>query len=82
LSTIQKLISKFSTICPTIILANFNVDMLQKQTSKATHLFQFMNVNKMKLQFQQSTTIYGSQLDHIWSNNPCAQSISRTTKAF
>jgi hypothetical protein len=41
-----------------------------------------MNVNKMKFQFQQSTTIYGSQLNHIWSNGPCAQNISRTTKAF
>jgi hypothetical protein len=41
-----------------------------------------MNVNKIKLQFLQSATIYGSQLDHIWSNGPCAQSILGTTKAF
>jgi hypothetical protein len=51
LSTIQKLISNSSTICHTIILGEFDVDVLQKQTSEATHLFQFMNVNKMKLQF-------------------------------
>jgi hypothetical protein len=41
-----------------------------------------MNVDIMKLQFQQSTTIYGSKLDHIWSNGPCEQCILRTTKAF
>jgi hypothetical protein len=46
LSTIEKLVSNSSTICPTIILDDFNVDILQKQTSKATHLFQFMNVIK------------------------------------
>jgi hypothetical protein len=51
LSTIQKLISNSSTICHTIILGEFDVGVLQKQTSEATHLFQFMNVNKMKLQF-------------------------------
>jgi hypothetical protein len=51
LSTIQKLISNYSTICHTIILGEFDVDLLQKQISEATHLFQFMNVNKIKLQF-------------------------------
>jgi len=34
LSTIQKLISNSSTICHTIILGEFNVDVLQKQTLK------------------------------------------------
>jgi hypothetical protein len=41
-----------------------------------------MIINKMKFQFQESITIYGSQLDHIWSNNPSEQCLSRTTKAF
>ncbi len=41
-----------------------------------------MNAKKIKLQFQQSTTIYGSQLNHIWSNGPCEQCVSETTKAF
>jgi len=41
-----------------------------------------MNMNKMKFQFQQSTTVYGSKLDHIWLNGPCEQCILRTTEAF
>jgi hypothetical protein len=41
-----------------------------------------MNAKKIKLQFQQSTTIYGSQLNHIWSNGPFEQCVSETTKAF
>jgi hypothetical protein len=69
-------------MCPTTILGDFNVDILQKQTLEATHLLQLMNMNKMKLQFQQSTTIYGSKLDHIWLNGPCEQCILRTTEAF
>ncbi len=51
------------------------MDVLKKQTSKVRHLFEFMAINKMKLQFQESTTIYGSQLNHIWSNNPSEQCV-------
>jgi hypothetical protein len=36
----------------------------------------------MKLQFQENTAIYGSQLDHIWSNNLLEQCILGMTKAF
>ncbi len=36
----------------------------------------------MKLQFQESTTIYGSQLDHIWSNNPLEQCVLKMSKVF
>jgi hypothetical protein len=64
LFTFQKFILKISTFLK-IVLGDFNVDVLKKKTSKATHLFQFMNKNKMKLQFQQSATIYGSQLNYI-----------------
>ncbi len=54
----------------------------KKQTLKIRHLFEFMTINKMKIQFQENTTIYGSQLDHIWSNNPSEQCVSRMTEAF
>jgi hypothetical protein len=41
-----------------------------------------MIINKMKLQFQENTTIYGSQLDRIWSNNTSEQCVLGTTKVF
>jgi hypothetical protein len=82
LSTLQELISKSPTICPIVVLRDFNEDVLFKKTSEVRHLLEFMTINKMKLQFQESTTIYGSQLDHIWSNNPSKQCISGTTKVF
>ncbi len=58
------------------------MDVLKKQTLEVRHLSKFMTINKMKLQFQENTTIYGSQLYHIWSNNPSEQCVSGTTKAF
>jgi exonuclease III len=78
LFTLQELISKSSTICPIVVLGDFNMDVFKKQTSKVKHLLEFTTNNKMKLQFQENTTIYGSQLDHIWLNNPLEQCISRT----
>jgi hypothetical protein len=79
LSTFQELISKSPTICPIVVLRDFNVDVFKKQTLQVRHLFEFMAINKMKLQFQENTIIYGSQLDHIWSNNPSKQCVSGTT---
>jgi hypothetical protein len=59
------------------------MDVLKNQkTLEGRHLFEFMTINKMKLQFQENTTIYGSQLDHIWSNNPSKQCILGMTKVF
>jgi hypothetical protein len=36
----------------------------------------------MVLQFQQSTTIYGSQLDHFWRNAINSQCLSGTIEAY
>jgi hypothetical protein len=52
LSTLQELISKSPTICPIVVLGDFNVDVFKKQTFEVRHLFKFMTINKMKLQFQ------------------------------
>ncbi len=36
----------------------------------------------MKLQFQQNTIIYGSQLKHIWSNGPCENAYQEQLRPF
>jgi len=51
-STLQELISKSPTICPIVVLRDFNVDVFKKQTFKVRDLFKFMTINKMKLQLQ------------------------------
>ncbi len=58
------------------------MDVLKKITLEVKDLFEFMTINKMKLQFQENTTIYGSQLDHICSNNPLKQCVLGTIEAF
>jgi hypothetical protein len=48
--------------CPTIVLGDFNVNMLDNKNKNTQNISQFMSQYKMIFQFQQSTTIYGSQL--------------------
>jgi hypothetical protein len=40
--------------------------MLDNKNKDTQNLTQFMSQYKMILQFQQNTTIYGSQLDYVW----------------
>jgi len=40
-----------------------------------------MSQYKMILQFQQNTTIYGSQLDYVWCNFANSQCLSGTIEA-
>ncbi len=53
--------------CPTIIIGDFNVNMLLK-TSKSTMLENFMNKYKFEIIIFECTTIYNTQLDAIWTN--------------
>ncbi len=39
-------------------------------------------MNPMKLEFHENIIIYDSQPEHIWSNTPLKQCISRTTQVF
>jgi hypothetical protein len=68
--------------CPTIVLGDFNVNMLENKNKNTQNLIQFMSRYKMVFQFQQSTTICGSQLDHVWCNAPNSQCLSGTIKAY
>jgi hypothetical protein len=58
------------------------MDVFTKNIFRNRTLFKFMTINKMTLQFQESTTIYGSQLNHIWSNNPSKQCVLRMIEVF
>jgi len=60
------------TNCPTIIIKEFNIDMLI-DTLQPTTLQN--NINKCKLVFflSKSTTLNNTQIDHIWTNAPTQQ---------
>jgi hypothetical protein len=64
--------------CPTIILRNFNANMLVK-TSKSTMLKKFMNKYKCEIIIFECTTIYNTQLDHVWTNALIQQCFSSIT---
>jgi hypothetical protein len=51
-------------------MGDFNVDILKdnNQAKNKQELFNFMDKFQLKLQFNESTTKVGSQLDHIWAN--------------
>jgi hypothetical protein len=57
------------------------MNMLDNRNKDTQNLTQFISQYKMVLEFQQNTTIYGSQLDHVWCNATNSQCLSRTTKA-
>jgi len=63
---------------PTIIIGDFNVNMLIKE-SKSTMLKNFMNKYKFEIIIFEFTTIYNTQLDHIWTNAPIQQCFSSIT---
>jgi endonuclease/exonuclease/phosphatase (EEP) superfamily protein YafD len=41
-----------------------------------------MDQYSMKLQLKKITTIYGSHIDHIWTNAPTQQCTSRVVEAY
>ncbi len=67
--------------CPTIVINDFNVDMLEN-TSSSKKLKDYMQQRKFILTFLESITIHNSQLDHVWSNSILTACQSGNTKAY
>ena len=67
LSLMNKLISNLPQIVPTIILGDFNDDLLS--TSASSRLLQFMSSKGFSQLVQAPTTDSGSLLDHIYCND-------------
>jgi hypothetical protein len=44
--------------------------MFDQNSTQPNELQSFMNQYSMKLQFKEIITIYGSHIDHIWTNAP------------
>jgi hypothetical protein len=67
---LQKFLDLMPISCPMIIVGNFNIDMFDQNSTQPNELQSFMDQYSMKLQFLKITTIYGSHIDHIWTNAP------------
>lgn len=56
------------TNCLTIIIGDFNINMLT-QTFESTTFKRFMEQYHSKLVFFEPTTIYDAHLNHMWTNH-------------
>jgi hypothetical protein len=66
---------------PTILIGDFNIDMLKK-TPRSTTFQNLMYKYKLKLTFFENTTINNTQIDHIWTNAPTQQCHSGVIQAY
>jgi hypothetical protein len=69
------------TNCPTIIIGDFNVNMLTK-TFVSTILQTLMNQYHLKIIFYKPTTVYDNHLYHIWTIAPTQQSYFGSTQMY
>jgi hypothetical protein len=68
--------------CPTIIMSDFNIDMLDQNSTHLNELGNFMKHYSMELQFKEITIIYGTHIDHIWTNALTQQCMLRIIEAY
>jgi hypothetical protein len=70
---LQKFLDLMPISCPMIIINNFNINRFDQNATQPNELQSFMDQYSMELQFKEITTIYGSHIDHIWTNAPTQQ---------
>jgi hypothetical protein len=79
---LQKFLDLLPISCPTIIIDNFNINMFDQNLTQPNELQSFMDQYSTKFQFKEITTIYGSHIDHIWTDAPTQQCMSRVVEAY
>jgi hypothetical protein len=69
--------------CPTIIIDDFNINMLYQNSTQSNEFQNFMDQYSMELQFlKRYNTIYRSHIAHIWTNAHTQQCILRVVEAY
>jgi hypothetical protein len=81
ISILENIITKIPTNYPTIIVADFNINMLT-YTIESITLQNYMNTHGFHIAFIASTTPNNTQIDHIWANAPTQQCHSEPTQAY
>jgi hypothetical protein len=65
-----------------IIIDDFNINMFDQNSTQPNGLKIFMKQYSMELQFLKNTTIYGSHINHIWTNPPTQECMSKVIEAY
>jgi exonuclease III len=79
---LQKFLDLMPISRPTIIIGNFNINMFDQNSTQPNELQSFMDQYSMEFQFKEVTTIYGSHIDHIWTNAPTQQCMLGVVEAY
>ncbi len=56
--------------------------MFDQNSTQPNELQSFMDKYSMELQFKEIMTIYGSHIDHIWTNAPTQQCMLGVVEAY
>jgi hypothetical protein len=79
----QKFLDLMPISCPTIkIIDDFNINMFDQNSTQPNKLQNFMKQYSMELQFLKNITIYGSHINHIWTNPPTQECMSKVVEAY
>jgi hypothetical protein len=81
ISILENIITKIPTNFPTIIIGDFNINMLTNKIESIT-LQKYMNTHGFHITFIASTTSNNTKIDHIWTNAPTQQCHSESTQAY
>jgi hypothetical protein len=81
ISILENIFTKIPTNCPTIIIKDFNNNILTNTIESIT-LQNYMNTHGFHITFIESTTPNNTQIDHIWTNVPTQQCHSESTQVY
>ncbi len=79
ISIFKNIITKILTNCPTIIIGDFNINMLAYRTESIT--LKKKNTSNFHITFIENTTFNNTQIDHIWINVTTQQCHTKLTQA-
>ncbi len=78
----QKFLDLMPISCPTRIIGDSNIYMFDQNSTQPNEVQSFMYQYSMELQFKEITIIYGSHIDHIWTNAPTQQCMLGVVEAY
>jgi hypothetical protein len=81
ISILENIVTKIPTNCPTIIIRDFNINILTNTIESIT-LQNYMNTHGFHITFIEITTPNNMQIDHIWTYAPTQQCGTRSTQVY
>jgi hypothetical protein len=78
---LQTNLYKIQENCPTIVIGDFNINMIMKMFESLA-LQNLMSQYNFKLYFSKPITLYQAHINHIWTNASTQQSHFDTTQAY